>query len=522
MGHRVSAKDPAERPTGLPKKLIAAHGRYLQARSLWESGQKSESRKVCEGLVREYPTYAAPLHLLGKILLGRGEHLSALPYLASASAAAPSDAEIRIDLAHALGFAGPSDVALTMLGDAAAQDPESAAAHLAAGRIYEELYDYEAAKQSYGRAAELDPGDFSAALRLGELHVLMGENGSAADEFLRAHRLRPKAAGPLAGLAALPGDLVRHDLLHLIEAAMPGPGEKRRRTDALRLSFARATVLRKLGRHDECWAELLAASARVLERYGDKRASERRYRQRNLARAEALPALPASPVPPSVSKPVPLFILGPSRSGKSSLESLTTHFPGSRRGYESQIAVRSVRAALQAENLPPTGSLADMPAEFDDNFSAKFYELLRVDAQGAKLFTITTPGNIYLVDRLAGALPNARFVFVIRDKWDLGLEILLKWYSTGNGYSYDPAETLEYIETFCRLAAIWAARFPDRTLTLSYPDYLAKPEETLALVAKLIGADAPTTSPPPRYPPVGGAAPYMRWLAEVPKPADQV
>jgi hypothetical protein len=196
------------------------------------------------------------------------------------------------------------------------------------------------------------------------------------------------------------------------------------------------------------------------------------------------------------------------------VESLTTHLPRLRRGYESPIVARALEETLQAEDLPPRSALSELPREFDDRFSATFSKLLQREIHGPELFTITSAGNIYFVDRLASALPSARFVFVIRNKWDLAFEIFLKWYTTGNGYSYDFDETLEYVETYHRLAQIWADRIPGRTLTLFYPQCMTSPGETLAAIAGLAGVDRVPSAPPPTGSTSGSAAPYLPFLAE--------
>jgi tetratricopeptide (TPR) repeat protein len=513
MGTRVSNDRSAEAPAALPKALVAAHARYTQALSHWHSGQTAESKAICDELLRDHPSYAAPLHLLGSIHLARGEHQSALTFLVRASAAQPERPGLAIDLAHALGFAGAPEVALDMLRNEMARNPTSAAAFLAAGRICESQFHYEVAEENYLKAAALDPGEYFAALRLGEMYTVMGERQSSAKQLWRAHELRPTAVSPLAGLATLPGDLVCKDLLVRIEAAMPAAKE-RGGTDELRLSFAKASALHKLGRHVECWTELVDVNKRAFERYGDGKVSERRFRRRHLKRAESLLFSVTTPLPARSDQPAPLFILGPSRSGKSSVESLTTHLPRLRRGYESPIVARALEEALQAEDLPPRSALSDLPREFDDRFSATFSRLLRQESKGAELFTITSAGNIYFVDRLASALPAARFVFVIRNKWDLAFEIFLKWYTKGNGYSYDWEETLEYVETYHRLAQIWADRIPDRTLTLFYPQCVTSPGETLAAIAGLAGVDRVLSEPSPADSTSGSATPYLPFFTE--------
>jgi hypothetical protein len=273
-------------------------------------------------------------------------------------------------------------------------------------------------------------------------------------------------------------------------------------------------VLHKLGDHPGCWAELVKANAEAAQHLATRRISERQFRHRQLKRAETLRQATSPARPASQDKPIPLFILGPSRSGKSSLEALMAQIPGLRRGYENRIVARAANMAAGAAGLPRVGTLGDLPADLENAFSHCFQVVLEEHAKGADIVTLTLPANIYFIDRLSWIVPNARFVFVFRDAFDLAFEIFLKAYEVGNGYSYDLGETFEYIEVYHELQRIWLERLPDRACSVTYEDIFGFPDETLSKVAKMLEIDQAVAIRPPRRPASRSARPYLPYLGQ--------
>jgi hypothetical protein len=173
--------------------------------------------------------------------------------------------------------------------------------------------------------------------------------------------------------------------------------------------------------------------------------------QKQLARQDAsLKAAVAQPLirsrpPPLENCPFSLFIIGASRSGKTTLERLVGTLPRTKRGYEGRLVERAVKRASQLSGLLTLTNPNDLPQSLDDEFRRFYLEELRDVASGAKIFTNTHPGMIHGAGRIAAALPNSRFVFVKRDPNDIALRILGKKYKSGNHYAYDIKTVFDYM-----------------------------------------------------------------------------
>ena len=66
--------------------------------------------------------------------------------------------------------------------------------------------------------------------------------------------------------------------------------------------------------------------------------------------------------------PISLFLLGPSRSGKSSLEHLITSSPIAKQGYESSVLDNAVFFTTNEAGIAEIDYLDELPAEYNDKF----------------------------------------------------------------------------------------------------------------------------------------------------------
>src|SRR5262249_14407595 len=126
--------------------------------------------------------------------------------------------------------------------------------------------------------------------------------------------------------------------------------------------------------------------------------------------------------------PISLFILGPSRSGKSSLEHLLGALDGIKSGYEVPIVENALSRTCQTAALPTSRHLEDLPSELLPMFRENYLEELTRRAESARVFTTTLSQRIHDVSILASVIPNARFVLVRRDLQDTKLRIYMTKY----------------------------------------------------------------------------------------------
>jgi hypothetical protein len=274
-------------------------------------------------------------------------------------------------------------------------------------------------------------------------------------------------------------------------------------------AFTRAAALDRQQRHDEAWKNLVEANASEYAKHQseNKRSIERQIASRKFAKEQPV-ELPSEPS----AAPLSLFIVGPSRSGKTTLERLISTLDGIKQGYESHLVDRAVRRASQLSGLLTLSTLTDLPKSLDSEFRKHYLEELHGVAGTSKIFTNTHPGMIHSVGRVALALSNSRFIFVKRDVHDLVFRIFGKKYKSGNFYSYSVKTIVDYISWYNEMIDIWCEKLPAVTRVIHYEGMIADPRSALQAVADLCGVPMPDTPLPELGDDRGCAAPYREMM----------
>ncbi len=194
---------------------------------------------------------------------------------------------------------------------------------------------------------------------------------------------------------------------------------------------------------------------------------------------------------------VSIFVLGPSRSGKTTLEALLSGLKAVKRGYENPFVDRAVSRTSQEAGLFTHARAVLLPPGLDESFRKHYNTELENRASGAAAFTNTHPGWISDATRLAEALPDVRFVFVKRDLDDITLRIFMQHYKRGNDYAYEIGSVRDYVRWYNDMIDAIAARFPAISTVIRYEEMVKDPAATLRTVAGSCGLDTTGNVLPP-------------------------
>src|SRR5437764_7502950 len=116
--------------------------------------------------------------------------------------------------------------------------------------------------------------------------------------------------------------------------------------------------------------------------------------------------------------PISLFILGPSRSGKTTMERIVGTIEGVKRGYENPSVDVAVRRAVQSAGLLTSSYFELLPAKLHSLCGDIYLGELARRAGSAKVFTNTHPARISDAGLMAATYPNVRFIGVRRNLED--------------------------------------------------------------------------------------------------------
>ena len=462
------------------------------------------------------PAYAEAHNNLGNALQTAGHHLDAVASYRAALKIDPASPDTLSNLGAALAQTGQPHEALECCHKAIALAPGSPENLFNLANVLKDLDRPEEAVSAYHQLLKRHPDDVRALGNLAGALQSMLRVDEAAEYYARAFAASPSASIPIMWLysaSQLPCDIPGHDLSGLIEVAKSRQGDDPEDFKSWR-GFARASIEHRRGRHNEAWQLLTRANRLPARRVAETnmRLGEVRNKLLDKVRISITPA-PLAP-PADGEPPVTLFILGPSRSGKSTLERLINASDGVTRTHEQTILADAMRQTCSQAGASVPTSLADLPMAHAKSFRQHFArQLAPLPGQSVKVVTNTNPHHIEDTLPAAAILPGLRFAFVKRNIDDLTLRIFMKRYNSGNEYAYDIGAITDYIVWYNEMIDALAQRLPDTALIITYEDMIADPVMMQGRIGQLCNIDLTGAALPVLGDDRGCAEPYRQHLS---------
>jgi len=485
--------------------------RLEEAEQLRQQGKLDRAQKICESLVRRHPNYVAALHTLGLILADKNNYQEALNCLVRAAMLNPRSWLTLTALSGVYLHLDASEMAAQALEQARAIKPKDPAILVTLGEIYRREREYELAKDAFRQALALEDGLTPAATGLGWICSFLGQNAEAAKIFEGLLGRGTRSLEVFSALATLPPALVGVDLLTEMDNMVRDESQDKAAFENS-AAFVRVAALDKAGRHAEAWEHAIPANRTVfLAMQEDLRDScERQRAVLASLRANQIGAGGNSPVD---GQPISLFILGPSRSGKTSVEQLVAMLDGVKRGYENPSVDIAIRRAFQTAGLLTSSYFELLPPQLYSLCRDIYLEELARRAGPARVFTNTHPARIHDAALMANAFPNVRFIFVKRNLEDTVLRIYQRKYNRGNSYAYDLKAARDHVLWYHQMMDLMAEKLPDAVRIIHYEDMVADPAAALRVAADVCGLPKPDGPLPAVGDDRGCAEPYREFMA---------
>lgn len=342
-----------------------------------------------------------------------------------------------------------------------------------------------AARRLIDRALKVDPKNAAALYFSGNLHTFMGDNAPAEASYEKALDIDPRLYQCSWMLSSLRTQTP--DRNHLQRLRMQRGAAVRGQRGEMYVCYALHKECHDLGLYDEAWDAL----ARALEIERNLSSYSLRESIRAIDELKRLPLGLASPASTIVQPCVPIFIVGMFRSGTTLLERMLA-------GH-SQVADGGETMAF-AEQLKRTGNrgyrgLVDADAarawasaDFDA-LARGYTEPLAWLSRGCPFVTEKLPSNFLLVAHIAKALPQARFLHLVRDPMDTCFANLRTLLSDDAGYSTSQQWMGEYFNAYRSLMSHWRRVFPGLILDVVYDELVADPERVMRDVSAHCGLE---------------------------------
>jgi tetratricopeptide (TPR) repeat protein len=471
--------------------LQDSYNRLGEADQLREQGKFDRAQKVCESLIREHPDYMAAHHTLGLIHAGKENYDRAFDHLSRAAMLNPRSCKTLTVLASVCLQLRAFEMAVRFLEQARAIKPRDSNILVTLGEVYEQEREYERAKEAFREAIALEDTLLPAHLGLGKVCMHLGQIAEAVEVYEDLIKRGMSTVEGLLALSNLPLALVNVDLLAELDKLSNKTGDSPEFAKAA--TFVRHFAFHKAGRHAEAWQLLASANRAIfLARQKDLRyLHERQSNTLTWLRENPIKAVGDNR---DSKQPISLFILGPSRSGKTTMERLVATLDGVKRGYENPGLEKAIRRTFQSASLPPGDHIELVPLQLYPHCRENYLEEVAQRTGSASVFTTTSPGRIFDAHALASVFPNVRFICLKRNLEDNILRIYQRLYLVGNFYSYDVKAARDSIVWYHQMIDLLAKKLPDFVRVIDYEDMVANPAAAVRVAADLCGlprADGP-------------------------------
>jgi tetratricopeptide (TPR) repeat protein len=530
------------------KRALAINPNFAEAHdglghSLQMLDRAEEAITEHEIALRLKPSYATAHNNLANALQKLGRSEAAIAHYEKALALWPTYPEAHNNLGMTLAKLGRLETAVTHYEKALASNPRYVHAHTNLGIVLAALERNDEAIVHYQKALALDPANGDVYDRLGRLLLRIGRADKALECYQQLIALQPDLADAHNGLGVALETIGRMDeAVHAFEKAIAVAPRKgtgycnlvaaKRLTaddphfasmqglareigslgvdDQITLRFALSKVFDQLGDCAQSFGHLIEGNRLAISAHREdlRRAAERERMLLARLRANELPA-----ASDDARYPISLFILGPSRSGKTTMERLVGILEGVEGGSENPVVDVAIHRTFQRAGLPPSNYFELLPAEFHSLCCSFYLEELARRAGSARVVTNTHPARIGDAALVAGAFPNVRFICMKRNLEDNILRIFQHRYERGNFYSYDLKAAREHVSWYNDMIDLLAAKIPQVVRIIRYEDMVADPAAALRVAAELCELSVTAGVLPAVGDDRGCAEPYRALLA---------
>jgi len=483
--------------------------RLDESEQLRQQGKLERAQKICESLVREHPDYMAAQHTLGLIHADRKNYDRAFDHLSRAAMLNPRSWMTLTALAGVCLELHAGDMAARVLEQARAIKPRDANVLVTLGELYRAEREYELAKEAFREAVTLEDRLLPAVMGLGRVCAELGQNAEAAEVFEGLINRGMSDVAVLFALTGVPSPFIKVDLLAELDKLSRHQSEGGQ--DEQHAALVRAAALDGAGRHAEAWQHLVPVNRAI---FIGMQEDFRDLSERQNTIFATLQRNPIKPMGDSRDRgPISLFILGPSRSGKTTMEQLVATLTGVKRGYENPGIDRAIRRTFQSAGLLTRSYFEMLPPQLYSQCRDIYLEELAERAASARVFTNTNPPRIFDAHLMASALPNVRFIFMKRNLEDNVLRMYQRKYQRGNSYSYDLKAARDYVAWYHKMIDLMAEKAPGIVRIIHYEDMVTDPPGALRVAADLCGLPMNEGPLPQVGDDRGCAAPYKQFMA---------
>ena len=463
------------------------------AMAAYQSGDWNRAAQACEGVLRQNPSEANALLMLGAIRAQTGDTARAIPLLERARAIVPRDVNVLTNLGAAYRSAGRLSDAHAALDAAVAVDRRFAPAFFNLGNTLSDLGDRAGAKAAYERVLALQPSYADAAAHLGDIAE-------------KEHRLDDAARFADRALLLAPGHVTatltraRVDIRTKTYAAALGRLDKVIGEELNPVNRAVAEGLigqaaEKVGDYARAFASFKKANKILFDLNAPQFAADRgptsiEAIKRMLTFTQT--AQPQSWTQGPAATRTPVFLVGFPRSGTTLLDQVLASHPSVTTLEERDVLFNAARPLLADE--ASLSRLPNLSAGEIEGYRTRYWSLVDAALRGDKaggVFVDKMPLNTILLPMIYRLFPDARILFAVRDPRDVVVSCFQQRFGM-NAAMYQLLQldtTVRYYDAVMRLGQAARAALPLRVHELHYEALVSDFDTTVKGALSFLGLE---------------------------------
>ena len=447
--------------------------------ALKDQGKLDEAIAAYNKALSIKPDHADAYNNMGNALKDQGKLDEAIAAYNKALSIKPDHAEAYNNMGNALEDQGKLDEAIAAYNKALSIKPDHAEAYNNMGNALKEQGKLDEAIAAYNKALSIKPDYAEAYYNMGVTLQEQGKLDEAIAAYNKALLIKPDYAEAARNLVKPPVGCIDEQTiselnkkLSLIYANIDDQSQK---------LFFEANLFSHKAMYEEAFKIFIDANSLKSEENFLSVKSEQKQFDTAIKRISRWSVHLQSE---QISSSKKLFLLGPSRSGKSTLEKLLTGSP-------------NVYPMFENINLKGTGK---SECSMEETKKPSMFDLFYHDENsllklGYNVVTSTNPDTMFQIDHMIDLLSNSFCIFVKRNRTDIASEIFATEYRRGNFYSYDHSSILKYLDTYEAIWEILRQKVPHLTLEISFEDILSEPLETIKKISQMTGVSLEVSNP---------------------------
>ncbi|HEY2345879.1 MAG TPA: sulfotransferase [Xanthomonadaceae bacterium] len=461
-------------------------GLIQSARGFLASEQPAAARAVLDRLLAIEPDHVDAHLLLGGIAWRENRRRDTVRHALDAARIASREGRSLLAVASALVHVGETMAAKQSLDHPFFAETGDHAVLVQAAALRQMLDQHPAALALLERAHALGLDGFEYRFDHAIQLAFNGRLREAEDEFEQCIGLGVPSGRAYVNLARMRRQTPERNHLRSIEGMLrlAAPGSE----DEAGLEFARYKELEDLGRFDEAWRALSRGNA-IMAR-DSVYVPERRERLLEGLRELCTPEF-LRPVESAQAGPMPIFVIGMTRSGTTVLERiLDNHSQIRSAGEIKDFGAQLAYGANEATQRVLDGRmLARLPGVDYAEVGARYLAQTQWRAEGRSYFVDKFPPNWQVAGLIRRALPGARILHLVREPMDVCFSNYRAVFGRSYMWSYDLDHLAHYHRQYRRTMAHWHAVMPGQILDVHYADLAREPEVVARKVFEFCGLD---------------------------------